>query len=476
VDRGGDVSSPIRSYAEAVCFLEQGLNYEKTLRWKYDKQWLDLNRMDHLLAELGNPHRDYRIIHVAGTKGKGTTAGAASSCLHGAGYRAALLTSPHLVTPRERNRVDGRMMPEEAFTRIARDMQAFVEAQRRDEAEGLCRAPTYFEMLTAMGFRYFADRKVDWAVVEVGLGGRLDSTNVVDPACCIITMIGLDHTRKLGTTPEAIAREKAGILKDGVPVVLGRQRHPAALEVLRQVADERKCPRWEVGRELEIRDRQLLSAPVESPDAPAGWRFSLITPTTEYPGLCTPLLGAHQLDNLAAAVGALEMAGRYGDVQISAEQIAAAIGEFRMPARIEVLRRNPGLVLDVAHTVESTEALLAALDAHFPGRRLRVIFGCSSDKDAEEMLRLLLPRCTSLTATQARLSRAMPAERLAELADQTGLAGACGGVRVTLDPWEAIQDALARAGRDDVICATGSFYTAGEIRAAWQDGHPEVEA
>jgi len=462
-------SSPVTSYQDAVNFLEQGLNYEKTRGWKYNKKWLDLERMDALLAALGEPHRGYKVIHVAGTKGKGTTAGFAAHCLHRAGYRAGLLTSPHLVSARERTVVNGGMIPEEAFIRITRKMQPYVEQKRQEEAEGLCRAPTYFEMLTAMSFCHFSERHVDWASVEVGLGGRLDSTNVVAPTCCVITMIGLDHTKKLGTTPEAIAGEKAGILKDGVPVVLGRQRYPAARAVLRRIADERGCPRWEVGRELEVLNAQPLSAPTDAPDRPIGWRFGLRTPTYEWAELTTPLLGVHQLDNIAAAVGALQLSASRGELEIDPAHVVAAAADFQVAGRIEVLKRCPAFILDVAHTIESVQALLKALDTHFPGRPLHIVFGCSSDKDAAGMLTLLRGRCVAFTATEARLSRAMSADRVAETAEECGLAEACGGVRVIRDPWAAVRDMFDSAEPGDVVCATGSFFTGGEIRAGWLD-------
>ncbi|MHC5034341.1 MAG: bifunctional folylpolyglutamate synthase/dihydrofolate synthase, partial [Planctomycetota bacterium] len=289
----------IGSFEEAVEFLEQGLNYEWTQKWAYNKRWLNLPRMRMMLEAIGDPHLAYDVIHVAGTKGKGTTAGAIAHCLQRCGIRAGLLTSPHLVSPRERIRVNGEMIGREEFRRIVEKIRPHVERKRRDERNGSMRAPTYFEMLTALGFEHFAASKADWAVVEVGLGGRLDSTNVVEPQCCVITAIGFDHMDKLGDTPEAIAAEKAGILKPRVPVVLGRQHYAGALETLRRMADECQCPRWEVGREMTVANAVPLAAPAERPEADVGWRFSLRVPERDYAELSTPLLGAHQLDNLA---------------------------------------------------------------------------------------------------------------------------------------------------------------------------------
>jgi dihydrofolate synthase/folylpolyglutamate synthase len=462
---------PIQSFQDAIAFLEQGLNYEKTWGWKYTTNWFDLRRMDRLLEAMGNPHRDYRVLHVAGTKGKGTTSGAAAHCFTALGYRTGLLTSPHLVTARERIRVDGIMVPEDEFTWLVRTMQPYVEAQRKKQNEGSERAPTYFEMLTALAFAHFAQEHVDWAVVEVGLGGRLDSTNIVMPACCVITSIGLDHTDKLGDTVEAIAAEKAGILKRGVPVLLGRQRYPGALERLRQMADEKQCPRWEVGREVDVTDRKPLAARVPDPDARIGQTFSLRTPGKRYEGLFTHLLGKHQIDNVAAALGALELAAEHAELDIDHAVVTDAIAGLELPGRVEVLQRAPAMVLDVAHTRESITALLEAVADHFPGRRLHVVFGCSADKDARGMLELLLAHSAALTATQAALRRAMPADEVAAIATELSQDVE---VRVVPNPWEAVQSALAEAAPGDIVCATGSFFTAGEIRGEWCKQHPET--
>jgi len=460
---------PIATYEDAVRFLEEGINYERTRRWAYNTRYLNLGRMEGLLGALGNPHRRYRVLHVAGTKGKGSTAGAAAHLLTRAGMRTGLITSPHLVTHRERIRIDGRMIDKRDFVLGVRRMQPYVAARRVHEAAA-DRAPTYFEMLTALGFEHFARRQVDWAVVEVGLGGRLDSTNVVAPDCCVITTIGFDHMDKLGETAEAIAGEKGGIIKPGVPVVLGRQQYPGALETLRRIADERGCPRREVGRELIATSREPLRAPKEQPDAPIGWRFTLKTPAAEYADLTTPLLGAHQLDNLAAAVGAVELAAERAGFDLTADAVRAAVAEFSVPARVEVLQRGPAFILDVAHTVESVQALLGTLEAHFPGRAVRVVFGCSADKDVAGLLGALRGRCTAFTATQAQdMPRALPAEEVAAIACELGFEQVVpGGVRVTANVVEAVDAALSEAQPDEVVVLTGSFFTAGQVRDNWK--------
>ncbi|MFO8006289.1 MAG: folylpolyglutamate synthase/dihydrofolate synthase family protein [Candidatus Brocadiia bacterium] len=454
----------ISTYEEAVGFLEAAINYEKTVRWQYGARTLNLGRTRELLTALGNPQERYRILHVAGTKGKGTTCGAAAHILTRHGLRTGLLTSPHLVTHRERLRVDGEMIPREDFVRGVRAMQPHVEAKRAAEATSV-RAPTYFEMLTALGLHYFARASADWAVVEVGLGGRLDSTNVVQPRCCVVTAIGFDHTDKLGETIEEIAGEKAGIFKEGVPVVLGPQPYAGALDKLRAEAERVGCPRWEVGREARIADAEPLCAPADRPDAPVGWRFSLRAPSGDYRNLRTPLLGRHQLGNLATAVAALETCAGRGEIELDAARVTQAISEFRIEGRMELVRRAPTLILDTAHTVESVQALLDALEVHFPGRPVRVVFGCSEGKKARGMIEQMRGRCIEFVATQAELPRAMAAEDVLEAARQAGLAPA-EGLRTAPEPPEAARQAVARARAGDVVVCTGSFYTTGEIRAA----------
>jgi dihydrofolate synthase/folylpolyglutamate synthase len=461
-------SSRIETYDEAVRFLEEAINYEKIATWSYNSRTLNLSRTRCLLASLGNPQDRYGIVHVAGTKGKGSTSGAVARILTCNGYRTGLLTSPHLVTHRERICVDDEMISEDQVAAGVRAMQAYVQQKRWEEPLSV-RAPTYFEMLTALGLRHFAEVHAAWAVIEVALGGRWDSTNVVTPKCCIVTSIGFEHTDKLGNTAEEIAREKAGIFKPQVPVVLGRQSYPAALSTLREVADQTGCPRWEVGRDVEVVDARPLSAPPTDPEAPVGWQFSLQTPVRNYPDLTTPLLGRHQLDNLAAAVAAVLICESRGAVRLQPGAVAEAIAGFTVPGRLEVLQRDPLVILDVAHTVESVAALLDSLRQHFPERALRIVFGCSVDKNVRGILGLLRGRCVTLTATQADMPRAIPAADIEAVAREVHLKPP-DGTNVIPDAWSAAQDALSRAKPGEAVCIVGSFYTAGEIRKQWFEG------
>jgi dihydrofolate synthase/folylpolyglutamate synthase len=310
-------------------------------------------------------------------------------------------------------------------------------------------------------------------VVEVGLGGRLDSTNIVEPDCCVVTSIGFDHMDKLGSTAAAIAAEKAGIMKPGVPVVIARQQYGDALAELRRIAAERGCPVWEADRELRVKEARPLAAPPRDPEAQIGWRFSLEVPGLELDDVFAPVLGAHQLDNLAAACGALLLCAAAGGFAAQADICRTALHSFAMPARLEVLRRGPAVVLDVAHTVESVQALLAALDTHLPARPIHIVFGCSRDKRLDDMLAVLRGRLASFTATQAALSRALPADEVAAAAVRCGLCKP-GDATVVPDSFQALQEALRQADPDEVVCVAGSLFVAGEVRDRWfrEQGEP----
>lgn len=454
--------SPFRSIEDAQRFLEHSADHEKKPDVAYDRRNFNLARTRAVLRELGNPQRRLRVIHMAGTKGKGTTCTVLERCLREAGYRTGLYTSPHLQTIRERMRTDGEPISEEDFCALVEEVRPYVEEKR----EGPDReSPTYFEILTALALRHFADRGADWAVVEVGLGGRLDSTNVLRPQCCVITSIGYDHTDKLGDTIEEIAGEKAAIIKDGIPVILGAQHHGEATGVLRLNAAIHHSPCWEVGPDVRITRSDPLAAPPDAPDDPVGWRFSVQTPGRSYLNLVTPLLGAHQVENCAAALGALEMLRAEDELEAEPESIARAIADCVCPARVEVLGRSPALVLDAAHTVESIEALLSALETHFPDRRLILVFGCSADKNYEGMMELLGRRADRIFTTRADSLRAADPAVLAELARGSGPPST-----TVVPAARAVRAALARAGSSDLVCATGSFYVAGEVRTAWQQG------
>ncbi|MBI3856166.1 MAG: bifunctional folylpolyglutamate synthase/dihydrofolate synthase [Planctomycetes bacterium] len=410
----------LRSYADAVRFLNEFTDYER-MASTYAPGDYDLDRMRRLLTALGNPERAFLSLHIAGTKGKGSTAHLAEAILRAAGYRTGLYTSPHLVDMRERIRLDGRPLSEAEFTRTMAEM----------EPELLRLRPTYFETMTAAAFLQFARRRVDYAVVEVGLGGRLDATNVILPAACAITTIDFDHMDKLGHTLEAIAGEKAGILKPGVPAVSSPQA-PAARRILLRRGTP-FFPRFHV----LSRGGFVLKFTVEGP----GGR----------PLTCAlPALGEHQAANAATAVALVARSG----ARVAPAAVRKAFRNVRLPGRVEVVGRRPWLIVDAAHNPVSARALAAALRS-VPRRRTLLVFGASADKDYRAMLRTLLPVADLSIFTRAANPRA---------AAPSDLLRAAGGRPAVVSGSVARALGMARkaAGPADLIVVTGSFYVAGE--------------
>ena len=379
---------------------------------------LGLGRIRQVLEALGNPQRAYRVVHVAGTNGKGSTCAMIEAGLRAANIRTGLFTSPHLIEPTERIQIDGTPVSPEQFQR------AFTIVHEIAEKLDLDCHPTYFETVTAMGFWLFREMRVQTAVVEVGLGGRLDATNVVDPALTVITPIDFDHEAYLGHTIEAIASEKAGILKRGVPAIFARQR-PEAAAVLEQRAAE-----------LGIEVKHAEDFPVRDLEIDArGSCFS---------GIRVPLAGEHQVENAITAALALESSGAS----------PAGIAEARWPGRLEHVSPNPDIILDGAHNPAGARALARYLERFYPHRKRWLIYGAMRDKAVEEIAGILFPLADELIFTAPNYSRALRPEALQEIA---------GSGRIASSIEEALR--LAEAGPDDVIVITGSLFLIGEARA-----------
>jgi len=402
------------NYPDSVQFLYALGNEMKTAK-------LGLDRIRAVLDALGNPEKTYRVVHVAGTNGKGSTSAMIAAGLRAAGVRTGLFTSPHLVEPTERIQIDGIPVTQAQFSR------AFDVVHEAAGSLDLDAHPSYFETVAAMAFWLFRELNVQTAVIEVGLGGRLDATNVVEPALTVITPIDMDHQVFLGETIEAIAGEKAGILKRGVPAVFARQR-PEAAAVLDAKAAELGIP---VKRavDFEIRDLEI--------DA-RGSHFS---------GIECPLAGEHQVDNAVTAALALEMLG------VSPKGIA----ETRWPGRLEHISPNPDILLDGAHNPAGVRALIRYLERFYPDRKRWIIFGAMRDKAVAEMGAILFPLADELILTAADSPRSMMPEELAALA-------ACG--RAVANIGEALKMVAGEAAADDMIVITGSLFLVGEARAA----------
>ncbi len=430
------------AYQSALDYIFSYVDYSKTHAANLAPENFDLRRMFDLLERLKNPHTTYPSIHIAGTKGKGSTAAFCSSALNSAGYKTGLYTSPHLEDFSERIRINGIPVRQGDVVELLERIKPHIES-----VPGI----STFEIMTALAFCHFADEHVDVAVLEVGLGGRLDATNVIVPLVSVITSISMDHVPILGSNIAAIAAEKAGIIKPGIPVVTAPQR-PEALRTILQIADERRVPVQVVGNDVEFR---AVSHSFDSQS------FEIRTRKSLWHELSTPLLGAHQVENAATAWTALQEVRRKGLV-ISEADIRRGFSEVRWPGRFEFLRREPYVVLDAAHNEDSARRLVETLDAYFSGRRMTVIIGASGDKAVEAFLRAMKPRVTRLIVTRSEHPRAMSPGILGQIAVDLGMEPV-----VTENIEAAMRSGLNGLGPEDVVLVTGSVFVVGAARAVW---------
>ena len=427
------------NYHEAINYILSFTDYEKLPASLYMAASFDLRRMAELLERLGNPHLASPAIHIAGTKGKGSTAAMIASALSAAGYRSGLYTSPHLHTFRERITIDGEMIAEEEFSALAERLQPEIDEVNRRHNYGEI---TTFEILTALAFACFSGQRVDFQVLEVGLGGRLDATNVVTPRLAVITSLSLDHAEVLGDSLAKIAGEKAGIIKPGAVVVSAPQPGEAA-EVIREVCDRNGASLIEVGRDITW--KKLTSNM-------AGQSFEVRGKKGSYQ-LAIPLIGGHQLENAAVAVAALEA------LAIGAEDMARGLAQVRWPGRLEMLRDKPLFLVDGAHNADSARRLREAIEEYLNFDRLILIAGASSDKDIAGMLGELAPISSLIVVTRSRHPRALAPALILDEMERQGVKG-----ELAESVSSAAERALAVAGPDDLICATGSLFVAAEAR------------
>jgi len=412
----------------------------------------NLENITLLLQRLGRPDRAYPTVHIAGTNGKGSTAAFVESILREAGFYTGLNTSPHLERINERIRISGEEIGDErfaeTFTRIHRVVEELL-------AEGKLRThPTYFECVTALAFEAFARERVEFAVIEVGLGGRLDATNVIDPVVCVITRIDFDHENFLGHSLREIAGEKAGILKHGVPVVSAPQLAEAR-EILRSGAEELHCPLLETGEAFRIEEQ---SAEGECARA----RVTEVA-TDETFSLAPRLPGRFQLQNALNAVAvARVLQGR--NFRITNENIERGIAAAVWPGRLEQLHSRPDIYLDGAHNPGAARELARFLEENFAGRRVFLIFGAMRDKAVDEVTGSLFPHATEVIFTEPNSPRAISATRLAEIAGHHTEHS-----MVIRDALAALDAALSKAEPGDAIFITGSLYLVGQLRHAWKE-------
>jgi dihydrofolate synthase/folylpolyglutamate synthase len=435
------------TYEEAISFWFGRVNFEqKTPRIGDFK----LDRMRQLLAILGNPHERLRIVHLAGSKGKGSTSALLASILHAEGYRVGLFTSPHLVAVEERIQVDRQPISKA-------ELAALLSEIRARTSEAFANELTFFEIGTALGFLHFARRRVDFAIVEVGLGGRFDSTNVCQPMLAIITSISFDHTQMLGNTLGKIAFEKAGIIKANTPTISG-VRTPEAKEVIMEACRQRGSRL----RQLADDFRYTYEPALIEPDRERSSRVRITTWRRSWPALSLGLMGEHQARNAAVALAAVEQLRELG-VPIADRAATTGLAQVNWPARLEIVARHPLVLLDCAHNVASAQALAQTLDVSFvlPNARRILIFGGNRDKDLAGMLQILVPRFDRiyLAAFQSTTRCAAPAQLLAMV--PAALANRCECVDSAHDAWRR---ARAEVQAGDFICITGSVFLAGELR------------
>lgn len=422
------------TYQQALSYFDRFLNYETFISYHYP-QAFSLDRMRNFLKRLGDPHRQFTSLHVAGTKGKGSTCIFLASILKRSGRSVGLYTSPHLLSFQERIQVDGQPISES-------DLAHVVEAIEPHATPDL----TYFEVTTACAFLYFAKRKVETAVVEVGLGGRLDATNVLEPRVTGIAPISFDHMEKLGFTLSEIAFEKAGIIKKGIPVVVAPQM-PEALQVIEGVARTEGAPLHPISKEVLIEGRVSLEAS----------RVRIKTPLQDYADLAIPLLGRFQWTNAACAI---RMAELY-DEKISHAAVEEGISQAVWPGRCQWIPGSPSFLLDGAQNAASAQALRETVEELFPEKRPLLILGVSTDKDLKGIARALGTWPKTLIVTKAATPRAQEPEKIAE----------------AFAPWqpeplmtgsvaEAIDRAGEMAGPEDLVVATGSLFVAAEAWSA----------
>lgn len=435
------------TYREALAYLNSFINYEKQDSYDYRSSF-KLDRMKSLASLLGDPQKEIRSVHVAGTKGKGSTAAIIQSILKCAGFKTGLYTSPHLESFRERIRINDSLISEKDISRLLVRIKSAIQNLGGEE-------PTFFEVYTALCYLYFKEKKVDFAVYEVGLGGRLDATNIIEPLVSVITPISYEHTQKLGNTLTEIAREKAGIIKND-SICVSAPQEKEALEVIVGVCEEKNTRLILVGKDILYEE---LNSDTD------GQTFSVRGLFDKYDNMETRLLGSHQVMNAAAAIGAIDGL-RIRGITVSGACVRQGIQNARWEGRFEIIGKKPYVVLDGAQNRASAHVLTDAVKKIFktsPDRRIDkiiLVLGVSKDKDIKGMLEELLPISDNVILTRSRvIERAMEPERINELINAKEK-----NVALTSTVEEAVDMALSRAGKKDLILITGSLFVVGEAK------------
>ncbi len=428
------------SNTNALKWLNGFTDYEKTTSYSYNAAYFDLKRMEYLLTLLGSPHKSLSCIHITGTKGKGSTSYFSASILSAAGLKTGLYTSPHIISMNERVKINGKDIR-------GREIAALVPALRKAVKKikktrfGL---PTYFEVYTALAFLHFKRANCGAAVLEVGMGGRLDATNVITPFVSVVTPISLDHVKELGGTLAKIAGEKAGIIKRFVPCIIGRQERNA-LRVLLIKTKKNVSRAVLFGRDVIIRNLKV------SPD---GSVFNLSTPAGSYKGLTIKMIGAHQADNAALAVCAAEsVLASLGIGEKTEEAVRSGLKNVKLPGRLDYRPGRPSMLLDAAHNEASARVLRETIKDFFPDRNLILVVGMSVNKDIEGVRSILFPLADAVIAVKSSNYRSASPEEV--LGNHEG--------RAFQTVKEGMKEARRLAGKNSLIVVTGSFYVLSDV-------------
>jgi dihydrofolate synthase/folylpolyglutamate synthase len=437
-------------YVKAMRFLDTLTDFERLRIVRYNTQNFDLDRMRTLLKKLGNPHEQFKSVHIAGTKGKGSTCAMIANMLQANGYKVGVYSSPHLVDMRERIQINGEMIPHADFARLIRLVEPIVLKMKP--------MATFFDVITAVAFKYFAENEVDIAVVETGLGGRLDSTNVLKPEITGITSISKDHMAQLGHTLPKIAEEKAGIFKPGVPAITVQQA-PEVEAVLKRVAEKVNAPFDVTGKSIEFSYRFEATRMLGPHN-----RICLTTPNSKFEHLAVPMMGEHQAINCGLALSIVDKLKTRGFV-INDAKAMEGLAKTSMPGRMELVSQTPRVLVDGAHNAASLDALMKAVGQHIPYDSMVVIFGCCQDKDVPGMLERITSGADKVIFTKVDSVRTANPDELA--ARYVELYGKMAQVARSLD--EALAIANRAVTREDLICITGSFYLVGEAKRYFAD-------
>ncbi len=404
---------------------------------------LELDTISDILGILGNPEKQYKIVHVAGTNGKGSTATYIASILQMAGFKTALYTSPHLVSFNERIKVNGRQISDKGV------VEAYQAVNKADIGE---RKATFFEIATTMGFYHFAKKNVEWAVIETGMGGRFDATNIVKPEVSVITNLSIEHTDYLGNTIKALAGEKGGIIKKGVPVVTGVSQ-PSGLKVIKKIASEKTSRLYIYKKDFSARKN-----PGQNSISYKGLKNS-------FKYLQKPLPGDHQKENVSLALAACELIFEdlklnHGEYNLDNDLIEKGFAITKWPGRLEHIQQNPLVILDGAHNLKAAKVLKKYLSSHLKNKKLTLVLGILDDKPYEKMIESLVPCAENIILTKAKIDRSLEPDVLKKAVEKITAKPAV----IIEDVKKAVSHAIAISKGEDAVCIAGSLYVAGEVK------------